>query len=218
MAGQPTIKSVELPPSLADVAFKAIKEAILESRLESGRVYSEQALAKDLGFSKTPVHEALVSLSTKGFVKILPRRGFIVIDLTPSNVAHMFEFRVPLEILVIKKITPLLDDTDIGDIEQYLTGMRTTRDPAKFQQYDRSFHRHLAYLTQNPYIIHALNDIWDLCDWVGALVLTRQGKYELAVEEHTAIAEQLRKRDAGAAAKALQAHLKSTEKKFIHSI
>ncbi len=69
---------IETPPSLAGIAFQAIKMAILEKRLVPDEIYNEKVLADELGFSKTPVHEALTTLSVKGFVTILPRRGFQV--------------------------------------------------------------------------------------------------------------------------------------------
>lgn len=217
MSDSSTIKITSLPPTLAEVAFEAIKNAIIEGKLSSGHIYSEQALAKELGFSKTPVHEALTSLASKGFVIILPRRGFQITALTKDNVAHMFEFRLPLEQVVIRTITPNLTDQDLEPIDQALAEMKQVRDPALFQKFDRSFHRHLASLTRNPYIINALNNIWDLCDWVGASVLYRQGRYTAAVEEHIQIAKHLHGRDVRKAVQAMEAHLTSTKRKFINS-
>ena len=94
---------IEAPPSLAEIAFQAIKKAILEKRLVPDVIYNEKVLADELGFSKTPVHEALTALSVKGFVTIIPRKGFQVRALSVKNIKDMYEFRTTLERAVVKK-------------------------------------------------------------------------------------------------------------------
>ena len=89
----PALSNIDLPPSLKELAFQALKENILNHQLRPGSVYSEQAIAKKLGISKTPIHEALTDLEKRGFVKILPRKGFQVNRLTQKDVRDMFEFR-----------------------------------------------------------------------------------------------------------------------------
>ena len=45
----PTLSNVDAPPSLQGIAFHAIKQAIIRSELSAGNVYSEQAIAKQMG-------------------------------------------------------------------------------------------------------------------------------------------------------------------------
>ena len=63
----PSLGNIDTPPSLTETAFEAIKKAIIINKLESGSIYSEQAIARELGISKTPVHHALIDLAAKGF-------------------------------------------------------------------------------------------------------------------------------------------------------
>ena len=89
----PTLRSVDTPPSMQEIAFQAIKQAIMRNELLPGNIYSEQAVAKEMGMSKTPVHQALLDLENKGFVTISPRKGFKVNILSSSNIKDMFELR-----------------------------------------------------------------------------------------------------------------------------
>ena len=108
---------IETPPSLAEIAFQAIKQAIMRNELLPGNIYSEQAVAKEMGMSKTPVHQALLDLENKGFVTICPRRGFKVNILSASNIRDMFELRRALERTVVLKITPRLTADAIRELE-----------------------------------------------------------------------------------------------------
>ena len=58
----PTLSNIDAPPSLQDIAFQTLKQAIIRKELLAGNVYSEQAIAKNMGMSKTPVHQALQDL------------------------------------------------------------------------------------------------------------------------------------------------------------
>jgi DNA-binding GntR family transcriptional regulator len=145
----PTLSSVDTPPSMQEVAFQAIKKAIMRNEFLPGNIYSEQVVAKEIGMSKTPVHQALLDLENKGFVSLLPRKGFKVNVLSASNISNMFELRRALERAVILKITPRLSAESIQDLEKIIEEIKQTLDPIDFQKHDRKFHRYLASLSNN---------------------------------------------------------------------
>jgi DNA-binding GntR family transcriptional regulator len=196
------------------MAFETIKASILNHRLKPGEQYTEQALAKELGISKTPVHNALIDLETRGFVTLMPRKGFRVNVHNRKDIRDMFEYRNALERAVILHVTPSLTDEAIQDLEGLNTKLAATRDRIRFLKYDRGFHRYLTALTQNQYIITALENIWDLCDWVGGEIFHRGNRPEEALKEHVAIAEQLKTRDTDGAVAAMEGHLRITETRF----
>jgi DNA-binding GntR family transcriptional regulator len=169
---------------MQEIAFQTIKQAIMRKELLPGTIYSEQSVAKEMGMSKTPVHQALLDLENKGFVSLLPRKGFKVNVLSAKNISNMFELRRALERAVILKITPKLTAESIQDLEKIIEEIKQTMDPVDFQKHDRAFHRYLASLSDNSYFINALNTVWDLSDWVGASILRRRGGYDQAATEH----------------------------------
>jgi len=213
-----TLSSVDTPPSLQEVAFQAIKKAIMRKELIPGNIYSEQVVAKEIGMSKTPVHQALLDLENKGFVTLLPRKGFRVNALSAENIRNMFELRRALERAVILKITPRLTAESLQDFEKIIEDINQTIDPIDFQKHDRAFHRYLASLSHNTYIINALNTVWDLSDWVGASILRKRGGYAQAANEHRAIYEFLTVGKAEKAAAAMERHLNSTESRFLKGL
>ncbi len=210
--------NIDIPPSLKELAFQALKEGILNHRLRPGAVYSEQGIARTLGISKTPIHEALTDLEKRGFVKILPRKGFRVNRLTQKDVQDMFEFRHSLERSILLVVAPRLTDEDLRVITSMNDRALKAQDPVGFLRYDRGFHLYLASLTRNRFFIEALENIKDLSDWVGAEVFAMKGRAKEAVKEHSAVIEMLKKRDPEGAALAMAEHLRITEQRFLEKM
>ena len=211
----PVFPSITMPPSLKEMAYEAIKESIVTNRLVPGSIYTEQAIARELGISKTPVREALISLASRGFVTILPRKGFQVSHLTDRQIREIFEFRHALERAVILNVALSVTGSAIADIESINSKAAKAKDRKSFLKCDRDFHRYLASLTQNRYITDALENIWDLCDWVAAVVYLLKGRPQEAVQEHASLIEKLKKGDPEGAAAAMEEHLRITEMRFL---
>lgn len=211
----PAFHSISVPPSLKEMAFEAIKDSVIANKLTPEAVYSEQAIARELGISKTPVREALINLASKGFVTILPRRGFKVNTLTEEHIRKIFEFRHALERAVLLHITPTVPEQSIHDIDAINRKAAKTRDRKAFIKLDRQFHRSLASLTNNRYITDALENLWDLCEWVATVVFLLKGRPHEAVQEHKAITEKLKKHDTEGAVAAMEEHLRITEMRFL---
>ena len=55
------------PKSLTDLVVDELRARIIDGRLRLGEALSENALAADLGISKTPVREACCSSSSSGW-------------------------------------------------------------------------------------------------------------------------------------------------------
>jgi DNA-binding GntR family transcriptional regulator len=211
----PTFPNINVPPSLKEIAYEALKDSVISNKLTPEDIYSEQAIARELGISKTPVREALINLAAKGFVEILPRRGFKVNTLTEEHIREIFEFRHALETAVVFHITPMVTEQSVRDIEAIVLKTANARDQKTFIKLDRQFHRSLASLTNNRYIADALENIWDLCEWVATVVYRLKGRPYEAVQEHKSITEKLKMHDTEGAIAAMEEHLRITEQRFL---
>ena len=68
-------------PSLRGACITQLEHLILSGQLKIGeRLPSERTLAAKLDVSRPVVHQALVDLTAKGLVEIVPRRGVFVTD------------------------------------------------------------------------------------------------------------------------------------------
>lgn len=71
---------------IADV----IRDDIIRGRLSSGMRIDLDALAAELGTSRTPVREACLALMHEGLVQMAPRSGVTVVGLSPRDVEDNF--------------------------------------------------------------------------------------------------------------------------------
>lgn len=85
-------------------AYRHIQHKILSGELTAGDVISEQALANDIGISRTPIREAIGQLTAEGFLEQVAGRGTVVKRLTRADVVELYELREALEVYAVGKV------------------------------------------------------------------------------------------------------------------
>ena len=89
--------AAERPPSAAERAYAYVKERLLDGRFAGGTLLSENELARRLGISRTPVREAFRQLEAEDLLELYPRRGALVIPISPSEADDVLEARLLIE-------------------------------------------------------------------------------------------------------------------------
>lgn len=84
-------------PSLADIAYRQVREAILSGVFTAGQSLGQEEIASQIGTSRVPLREALQKLEAEGLVVLRPRRGYIVTSLDPDDIQDIFDIRMMLE-------------------------------------------------------------------------------------------------------------------------
>jgi len=87
---------------LGNIVYESLKESILNGSLKPGEKLMESRIAEDLGVSRTPVREAIRKLEKEKYVKMIPRKGAYVEDLTMEDILEVLEIRIVLEGLASK--------------------------------------------------------------------------------------------------------------------
>jgi len=209
------LPTIQRPDSLKDIAFKIIKDSIINGSLSCGNIYSENVISKKMGISKTPVHEALLELSHKGFIEILPKKGFLVKDLSEKEVRDIYGFRLALEKDVVLRAIENIQKKDLSHLESILNKSKDSKNVQKFMENDIRFHRSLARLTNNDQIIDALGGIWDLVVWVGFNALTTKYGTDGVLDEHFALLDCIKKKDSDRAQAVIEEHLSNSLDKIL---
>lgn len=209
------LSNIPHPPQLKAIAFEMIKKSIMDGSLQCGFVYSENTLSKQMGISKTPVHEALLELCHKGFVEILPKRGFRLKELSQKNIRDIYAFRLAVEKAVVVNASKCVGKKEIEELNVILNKIKSSVDLVQFMEQDINFHRYLALLTENDQIITALEGIWDLCVWIGYKTLSVNDMSDGVFEEHLVLLDCIKGDDSKAAEKAIEVHIKSSLDKIL---
>ena len=75
---------------LSDEAADYLRDSIIAGELPVGTFIRAESIADSLDISITPVREALLILRGEGFLRLEPRRGFAVAELSSNDVRDVF--------------------------------------------------------------------------------------------------------------------------------
>lgn len=87
-----------------DHATQALRELVLSGSFPPGHKIAEEAVARALSLSRTPVRIAMATLEREGLLVRTPRRGYRVRSFTLDDVADAIEVRGELEAMAARLI------------------------------------------------------------------------------------------------------------------
>src|SRR5881394_1988739 len=82
---------------LADRAYAALRDRIVQLRIAPGAPIDEDQLGEELQMGRTPVREAIKRLALENLVTVFPRRGTFASEINITDLAHISDVRVQLE-------------------------------------------------------------------------------------------------------------------------
>jgi DNA-binding FadR family transcriptional regulator len=218
----PALVKVERRSAAADV------QAQLQTLIETGqfkqndRLPSEIELARSFGVSRPVVREALMSLQTLGLTTSQSGKGTFVISdrvRTPLLVgryspAHIKEVRRALEIPSAELAAQRRTDKDVGQLAALLARFEDADNPARRNQLDADFHIAVAIASGNPLLVKLIEDMRTVLEEHSLALAKAPHRRKAAHVEHSIIYDAIVRRDAGAAAAAMAAHLDAAEQAF----
>ncbi|WP_175414039.1 GntR family transcriptional regulator [Agrococcus sp. SGAir0287] len=104
MRGVEALSAIASKPTAVIIADQ-LREGIIEGAFSPGDQVNEAQVATRLNVSRGPVREALHRLVQEGLLISRPNRGVFVRDLTPRDVAEVFEAREIIECAASERIT-----------------------------------------------------------------------------------------------------------------
>lgn len=97
-------------------AFAYLRGRILSGEIPGNSTLREQALAEELGVSRTPIREALRRLDETGLVEFVPNKGATVIAWTTEQMRETYYLRAMLESRAAGLAAARISGTDLDRI------------------------------------------------------------------------------------------------------
>lgn len=110
----------KLAAPLRQQVLDGLRQAIVSGRLAPGRRLTERELTEMMGVSRTVVREALRQLESEGLVAIIPNKGPVVRELSPTEAKDLYAIRAALEGLAARLFVEHADDAKIKQLAQAL--------------------------------------------------------------------------------------------------
>ncbi|MCB0328029.1 MAG: GntR family transcriptional regulator [Bdellovibrionales bacterium] len=116
--------------SLRDQIREEIRTRIINGELTESTGISEIELAKQLGVSRTPLREALITLEQEGFLEASPGKGFSVLPMNKSEYLNLVPIIGALEKLTLLACPKLSKEeaAELRDINAELLATDQLRD------------------------------------------------------------------------------------------
>jgi DNA-binding GntR family transcriptional regulator len=206
------------PESLTALVVNDLRARIIDGRLRLGEHLSENALALELGISKTPVREALLQLKAERLVDILPQRGTYVFRLSVDDVLKVSELREVLEVeaaaAAIERNGALLA-ARMSEVLREMRKAYTAGDTAGYRLHDGEYHRAIIELCGNSYLGDAYGPIGLRTQALRSRLSDEAALNRMSFRDHCEMLKLVKARDTGRLQKLLRAHIQQTARSYI---
>jgi DNA-binding GntR family transcriptional regulator len=206
--------------------YEIIQEMIFSGKLKPGETVTEIGLSKILGFSRTPVREALRHLEQEGLIISENRRKRINI-LSIKDIEDIFDLKICIECSVAKwaaENRKVKDSKALNKLADQMIQVSRKRPHCEteeeqwFQKYlevDNKIHHLIFQMGNNAkaeQTIYSLNKQWHRFK-VGLLAI--EGRIEKAAEEHFNFVQAIVTGDSEKAYILMETHLENLKRMII---
>ncbi|MFK0278634.1 GntR family transcriptional regulator [Ensifer sp. NPDC090286] len=202
-------EDIEVAELGAEDVYAAMVEALLARDLKPGMKLSEETIASSFHVNRMVVRGVLNRLHAEALVEIHKNRGAYVSSPTVEEAREIFDLRIVLEREVASRLATQITPPQLNELQKQVADHRESYRAgreAEARRFAERFHQRAAEMVGNRVLQSTLDKLITRSALVMALY-GRSSSSECGIDEHDAILETLRQRDAAAAAFAMVHHL-----------
>ncbi|HWK69570.1 MAG TPA: GntR family transcriptional regulator [Burkholderiaceae bacterium] len=187
-----------------------LRGMIQARELEAGEWIDEVALTKTLGISRTPLREALKVLVAEGLLRLEPRRGCYVNELSVDDLDEIFPLMAMLEGRCAHEAARKVTDQDLQRLEplhQRLQEQAAKGDIDEYYASNALIHEAIQALAANHWLSDLVDNLRKLLSLSRHKSLVLPGRIDESCAEHMAIFAALKARDPEGAEALTRKHL-----------
>jgi DNA-binding GntR family transcriptional regulator len=198
--------------SVAQLAYNALREAILAMdiyRPDAELRLDEQRVAASLGVSRTPVRQALARLEHEGLVRILPRRGVLIVRKSKAEITDMIRAWAALESMAARLMCERATDEEIASLRALFSTFEEGELRLRLNEYSDAnlrFHQRIIDLGRSPTITGMVRGLLVHVRAMRGLMIGEDDRAERSIVDHIHIIEALEARDAELAERLVRDH------------
>ncbi|MFJ7078986.1 GntR family transcriptional regulator [Streptomyces sp. NPDC098781] len=212
--GRTPLDGITAPPrkrTAHEYALAALRAAVLDGSLAGGDRLVQTELAERLGVSTTPIREALRDLATEGLVVFDPHRGALVRSLDMDEVRELYELRMALEPLMVRRVIASITAEQLARAEELQRRMEEPCEISDWVELNRAFHAVFGEVDGSSRLATILAGLRDsAAPYVAVSLGSRPRQIEEANAEHAALLSHYRTGAVEDAVALTVAHLNAT--------
>jgi DNA-binding GntR family transcriptional regulator len=208
------------PANLPDLAYGALRDAIVRGRFDFGEPLRQEELAAELGISRLPLREALRRLEAEGLVVMRPRRGYVVAEFSRAEIDEVFAIRALLEAEAGRRATERRGGAETKALKALLrqleeAGAAKPLDAEAFARANSAFHDFFVDLGGGPLLARMLRVLRAAAERYTRLSVSLATEIEASQSEHRAIVRAFAAGDAESVGLLLEAHCRNTARRLL---
>ncbi len=205
------------PKTLADEAYRKVRDDIIAGRLEPGEKLQPDVLKESYGIGLSPLREALARLASDGLAHAEGQRGFHVAPVSVEELLDVADLRCRFSCLALERsIAGGGESWESRIVAAYyqlnklVEHMRA--DPATYaddwERRNRAFHAALESACDSPWLLHFCEILYDQSErYRRRFVRYSEIRAEI-YEEHKQIMDAALVRDSATACRILDRHIR----------
>lgn len=202
--------------SLADLAYRQIKDRLIMLDIRPGEPINDVALAAELGVGRTPVREAVKRLETDHLVVSYPRRGTFATVVDVTELGAISDIRQLLEPHAARRAAENASPTMRAEMREVAAQIQNLEvvagDRSTFINEDMAIHKLIYRATGNPHLEDVLVRYDNLATRIWCLVIDKLPDIAEHVREHSLLLETIAAGDADKAASLALGHVTGFER------
>ncbi|WP_342046975.1 GntR family transcriptional regulator [Bacillus sp. OTU530] len=202
-------------------AYLATRHAIRQLQLPPGKTVLEREMAEILGMSRTPVREALVRLEMEGWVRLIPRRGFVVAPIVADDLQQIYEVVEALDGIAGSLATKRATSEELDQLDRLIEEQEKALelgDLLAWTTLDEQFHQFIVDLAQNPRLRGIMDSQSDQLYRARLYTIKLRPRPTQSIMDHKAIVTVMRTGEPEAARIMLQSHRYRARKEILEVI
>ncbi|MTD31183.1 GntR family transcriptional regulator [Planomicrobium sp. YIM 101495] len=191
-------------------AYEAVRDRILSGVIPSGTKIVEERLAEELGYSRTPIREALRQLEYEG---LIVRKK--VVQPSEKDLRNLFQVRILLEGFSSQSAAIYLPERELEELAACIrTGREANSDEVMVA--NARFHEIIVQASGNAQIIDIIDRMQSIIHLFRKTVVLH--KRPNLIDEHEKIYEAIKDRDGESAKRLMEEHLQADLDFCLHII
>ncbi|MBQ0040430.1 MAG: GntR family transcriptional regulator [Clostridiales bacterium] len=203
---------------LKELVYLELKHKILTGEIASQTRLMEIDLSEKMNVSRTPIREAIKRLADDGLVKVEPRRGAYVANISIKDMLDVFEVREDMEGFVAKLASERITDEQKKELAaiaaEYEAAIKRP-DKETIIELDEKFHNYIVACCNNETLAELINYVQELSLRFRYLYYDDFSVYAATADQHNNIMQAINEGRGEDARREADAHVKGL-KEFVN--
>ncbi len=147
---------------LSEEVASYVRELIISGQVRPGEFLRLEPIAEALGVSNTPVREGLLALRSEAFVRLIPRRGFVVEGFSRQDILDIFMVQAQLAGELAARTAIRITSEQLADLREIDAAHQQaidTGDREGIAYFGHAFHRAVNLAAESPRLANLLGSV-----------------------------------------------------------